>query len=176
MARIGIMSGGAKGLLGDKYKKLLAKRQGEVTRAYKAALKDVFTDLVKGTPQWSGNLASNWYIVTSNMASPRHRKVAVRVGNRVPWEIIPMAIGKRLKRGDNPAVADTLSRELPVLANIKYNSKVVFVNTAPYASEVEAKKGPGGRDIRPQNLSETGAILMVTYVKMKYQMKGLNLV
>lgn len=136
---------------------LLAK--GRVAETKRRLVRDIFTDLVKGSPQWSGNLASNWYIEFHGNTGA-YREIADHDSNNWyredPYQL-----------GDDPAVGATLARELPKVAQIRWNSKVSLVNYTPYATDVEEGQGPDGRDIRPENY-KYGQIAMVGYVSMKY--------
>ena len=133
--------------------------QGQVAETKRRLVRDIFTDLVQGSPQWSGNLASNWYIEFH--------------GNEGRYSKIAGYKPKDWKRddpyhaGDDPAVSKTLMRELPKIANIRWNSKVQIVNYAPYASDVEAGLGPDGKPIREANY-KYGQIAMAGYVTAKY--------
>ena len=48
--------------------------EGQVTETKRRLVRDIFTDLVEGSPQWSGNLASNWYIEFHGNAG-RYKKI-----------------------------------------------------------------------------------------------------
>lgn len=141
----------------EKHKLLMHKT---VTERKRRLVEMVLTDLVQGSPQWSGNLASNWYIEfhgNTGSYSP--------IGNysKTDWKTNP-----HYERGADPAVSQTLARELPKLSGIRWNSKVQIVNYTPYAREVEQGIGPGGwKGIRPENY-KYGQIAMAEYVKMKY--------
>ena len=141
--------------------------QGKITETKRKLVRDVFTDLVKGSPQWSGNLASNWYIEfhgNKGSYSP--------IDNYDPqnWKDV-----EHYQAGADPAVSRTLQRELSKLNQIRWNSKVQIVNYTPYAQEVEDGQGPGYKGIRPENYKFTGTgskqygrIAMKEYVLMKY--------
>ena len=133
--------------------------EGQVTETKRRLVRDIFTDLVQGSPQWSGNLASNWYIeFHGNTAKYKKiRDYKVRDWRRKD----PYHVGK------DPAVTKTLNRELPKIADIRWNSKIQIVNYAPYAASVEMGVGPEGRKIRDVNY-KYGQIAMAGYVVAKY--------
>ena len=133
--------------------------QGQIASTKRRLVTDVFTDLVKGSPQWSGNLASNWTIEFHGRQGSY---------NQIPgYKEQGWANDEPYKVGDDPAVSSTLARELAKIADIRWNSKVQLVNYAPYASEVEAGTGPNGRPIREENY-KYGQIAMAAYVVTKY--------
>lgn len=142
------------------YAKLQAEKS--VTFEYRNLLYNIFHDVVANTPQFSGNLATNWGIEILGSSKVRYReqpgylhtyygRIAIR------------------KMGDDPAVRETLDRELPKLNNLKWNSKVTFVNKTPYAEDVAAGVGPEGRSIRQVNLGAAGEVVMLNGIKVKYQ-------
>lgn len=143
-----------------KLKKHQLIREGRVAQTKRNLVKAVYTDLVTGSPQWSGNLASNWFIEFHGM-----------VGSYQPIETYSETDWRRddpYHLGDDPAVSNALARELPKISQIRWNTKIQIVNYAPYASQVEAGQGPNGRDLRPENYLY-GQIAMVSYVMMKYK-------
>ena len=124
----------------------------------------VFTDVVQGSPQWSGNLTSNWYIQINGASSP-YRQIAEYSSTdwyrEDPYQV-----------GDDPAVSQTTDRELYRLNDSTLADKIKIANTAPYAAQVEAGEGPDGRLIRPENY-KYGQIAMSAYVVTKYSaLKG----
>lgn len=133
--------------------------EGKVAETKRNLVRDIFIDVVQGSPQWSGNLASNWYIEFHSNKG-RYSKISgykTKAWNRDdPYQV-----------GDDPAVSRTLMRELPKIADIRWNSKVQIVNYTPYASEVEAGLGPDGKPIRDINY-KYGQIAMAGYVTAKY--------
>ena len=133
--------------------------QGKVTEVKRRIVKDIFTDLVKGSPQWSGNLASNWYIEFHGAKSAYNPIANYHPSNYHDSD--------KYSVGMNPAVSDTLNREIPKISQIRWNTKVIITNETPYAKEVEEGKGPGYKKIRPENL-KYGQVAMLGYVLVKY--------
>jgi hypothetical protein len=152
----------AKGVAGLKSK--LKQHQVRVKKAIADELsgiaKTVFTDLVKGSPQWSGNLASNWYIeIDGNAASYR----PIPTYSPDNWhKQTPYVMG------DDPAVSNTLARELPKLTNVKFTSSISLANYAPYATSVEEGVSSSGKPIRSENLLY-GQVAMVGFAVAKYK-------
>ena len=133
--------------------------EGQVTETKRRLVRDIFTDLVQGSPQWSGNLASNWYIEFHGNTGGYKKIRDYRVRD---WRR-----DDPYYAGADPAVTKTLNRELPKTAGIRWNSKIQIVNYAPYAASVEMGVGPGGRPIRDVNYKH-GQIAMAGYVVAKY--------
>lgn len=141
-----------------------AKRQ--VTDTYRRIIEAIFVDIVEHTPQFTGNLASGWQIVfgpygvnPTPYITDTERESAFnsyRTGGFDPYE-----------RGDDPAVSQTIQRELAKLKDVRYNSVVKFVNPVEYADEVDAGNGPNNRSIRPENLYY-GKVFMASYAEVKY--------
>ena len=133
--------------------------EGRVTETKRRLVRDIFTDLVQGSPQWSGNLASNWYIEFHGNTGGYSKIEGYKDKNwyrKNPYHV-----------GEDPAVIKTLNRELPKIADIRWNSKIQIVNYAPYAASVEMGVGPEGRKIRDVNY-KYGQIAMAGYVVAKY--------
>jgi hypothetical protein len=141
-----------------------AKLQVEktVTSEYRNLLYNIFHDVVAGTPQHSGNLASNWGIEITGSPSVRYREVSGYMHTYYSRLAIK-------KMGDDPAVSSTLDRELPKLDNLRWNTKVTFVNKTPYAQDVQDNKGPNGLPIRAVNLDAAGQVIMLNGIRVKYQ-------
>jgi hypothetical protein len=141
-----------------------------VAETHRRIIKHIFTDLVTLTPQWSGNLASNWYIEFTGVKGA-YRPVQ---GYVPPWEFDTTQSDPPFSRGMDPAVDVTLDRELAKLGKIRYNTKVTLKNYAPYAEDVEMGIGPpdefgNPRDIREVNILRSyGGVAMKGYIEMKY--------
>lgn len=133
------------------------RAKAKITEGVRRVVAGVFRDVVMTTPQYSGNLASNWYIVFGPWGAPYRELPSYGVTTDHPYE-----------RGNDPAVSETLDRELWKLDNIRWNSKVLIRNSTPYASDVEAYRGPNGKPIRPEN-KINGQVIMAELTAMKYQ-------
>ena len=142
------------------------RMEGRITETYRKLITEIFVDLVTHTPQFTGNLAYQWQIVfgpysikSMELASEAERSGLFKAYTRGDFE--------PFEQGDDPTVAMVLDRELPKLAQIRYNSKVRIVNTADYAEDVDANQGPNGFPIRDENL-HYGKVFMTTRAAIKY--------
>ena len=140
----------------------------KVAEVVEKKLRLVFTDLVKSTPQYTGNLASNWYIELGDKSPYRQLPEYKPPGGWVKWDE-PYEMGK------DPAVSNTLDREFAKLQNLRtylFSSsehKIKLVNTSPYAEAVEANQGPDNLPIRAVNIHpEYAAVAMKGYTILKY--------
>ena len=141
-------------------KAMMPTIEAEINTKYRKLVRKVFTDLVENSPQWSGNLASNWRI-----GSGGYTQIA-------EYDPQDWYTENPYQMADDPAVAMTLMREVPKLDSIIYKSPVRIFNPTPYAAEVEAGEGPG-RPIREVNkLAEYGGVAMIGYVNQKYNLLG----
>ena len=55
-----------------------ARFNNQISTLYQKWVKIIFYDIVELTPQWSGNLAANWYVSTSSARSSARRSCARR--------------------------------------------------------------------------------------------------
>lgn len=181
-----ISQDGLRGIL-DKATYAQLQLERKVTVQYRELLTHMFSDLIAVTPQWTGNLARNWQVQFTGVGQARYI-------DRSDWMQSKYGRTAAYKMGMDPAVSETLRRELPKLARVQYNTKVTFVNKTPYAEEVSRGLGPlvaDGRatmakragkkkgqryNIREVNLGSAGDVLMLNYVKMKYNNLGVNIV
>jgi hypothetical protein len=161
----------------------LAKLRAEkrVTAYVEERITTIFTDLVTHTPQFSGNLVKHWFIEYGPWTGSGYSPTGAYAQNLSTREAYQKVKQSPYSRGDDPAVAEVLTREFSKLAGlegaiagrIRWNSKVYFVNTAPYAGEVDQGIGPTDsetgtqRNIRPENLYY-GKVFLMTRAKIKY--------
>jgi len=157
-----------RGLVSDLItEKLRMERQ--VTVVYRAVVAEIFMDIVKHTPQFSGNLVRNWQIEFKGYPGtytrlPDHPE---NVRPFVAYRMMERKNGKPFQKGDDPAVSETIDRELLTLSDLHWNTRVRIVNNTPYADDVEAGMGPDGLQIRPENL-HYGKVAMTNYAYAKY--------
>ena len=135
--------------------------EAEINTKYRKLVWSIYSDLVNNSPQWSGNLASNWYISSGNYSE----------GNKwTPWndpEKTPRI------RGDTEITVPTLGREIGKLQNMSYKVHTRIFNPTPYGPEVEAGIGPPGHMLQEGNkLAEYGGVAMIGYVNQKYNLLG----
>lgn len=154
-----------------KLKKDMQFLPGQLQATHQRLVRDIFTDLVTNTPQYTGNLARNWTIeFTGVPGKPYQESVERRVIRTEGFKSYNADTIEVYSAGDDPAVSMVLARELAKIPLIKYNTIVTMRNTTPYAEEVEANYGPNGHDIRPENIHPTyGKVAMVGYIEMKYK-------
>jgi len=143
---------------------------GKIAHAKRALVTAVWEDLVKNTPQWSGNLMLQWHVeVSGNRGSYSPSWAYLAPSKWTKRESLDLLGSEPRQRGSS--VQYKLQEGYEAISNIKWNSKVVIRNTAPYASQVEAGEGPLGRDIREVNIHPNYAkVAMVAYVVSKYKL------
>lgn len=151
-----------------KIARMQATVETRVAKTVEIKLSAMFSELVAITPQYTGNLASNWYIDVGS--APTYRPINAYRSPEV-WE----KLSDPYQLGSDPAVTTTTGRELRKLKDLR---RLIFtqglrtiriVNTAPYASDVEVGVGPRGRLLREVNLRDKyGLDIMKSYIVVKY--------
>lgn len=146
----------------------------KVNDTHRRICRHIFTDLVKTTPQYTGNLARNWTIsFTGTPPAAYQQSVERRFIEAEGLKAYLYEVnGEIYQAGDDPAVGYMLrpNGELAKIAKIRYNTIVTFTNTTPYAEEVAAGYGPNGAPLRPENqLQGYGGAIMTNYIEMKYR-------
>lgn len=147
----------------DKLLRNLEKRQVQVKKAIAKAKMDlaqqVFTSVVEGSPQWSGNLAANWRLVVGEGVISYQP-----IGNYDPenWRTTP-----HYKMG-HPLAVGMANAQLANLAAVRWDSKIKIGNAVPYADDIEAGQGPKGGPLRDVNYLY-GQIAMVGYAMAKFK-------
>ena len=139
--------------------------ENKVAETHRRIVTHILRDLVVWSPQWSGNLASNWVIEYKgvNGAYQQAPKYQAPVRGQSP------DLGfDPYRMGSEPTVSQTIARERQKIAGIRYNTIVTIVNKTPYAKDVQDGKGPYGRSIRPENLGPYGKVAMLAMVTTKY--------
>ena len=151
--------------LAQRLHKDVAKIKGSIQRTHQNLVRRMFLDLVAHTPQWSGDLASHWAIEFHGKSAPAPFTQGLGRVVKDPYQM-----------GSEPTVSMTVAREMSKIPEIRYNSKVSFVNKMPYASEVQAGVGPYNpktgdyREIRDEN-KLFGKVAMIAYIDAKYRNK-----
>ncbi len=150
----------------DKSLARIAKQKNKlattVTQAKQNLVTAAFEDVVRLTPQFSGNLASNWKIEIHGVPAGYKRIANYRVRD---WRKVP----KRYKMGDDPAVSRS-NKELAKVSAIRWNSRVSIVNRTPYAQEIQDAPASTIRSVNLVN----GEVAMANYVRMKYKTMRIN--
>jgi hypothetical protein len=91
---------------------------------------------VYGTPQWSGNLAANWYMGIGRVHA--FYDAAAEFGYLGP-------IPNPQQKGDMPAIEAALKKNRGMEGFVRLGADVVIFNNAPHASLVEANQDEKGR-------------------------------
>lgn len=136
----------------------------QVNARYQHWIETIFTDIVELTPQWSGNLAANWY-VGPDALSATESTIAAKAAM---WPLDIYAVPH--ERGDAEAVNVSLAR----MAEQKFNwaEQVYIYNPTEIAPQVEAES----IYIRPENKVD-GRVHMIAhaqYFYSSYQLPGLQ--
>lgn len=151
-------------------RKDLDKFKTNLTKTHQNLVKMMFRDLVVHTPQWSGELALHWGIEFHGYKAPPSTAKLSGLYDKSYTDYIAKDV---YKMGEDPAVTKTIARELQKIGQIRYNSKVKFVNNMPYAEDVQDGRGPNGRSIREENkLASYGGVAMIRYIDTKYSKLG----
>lgn len=137
-----------------------------VTNAIQNLVWDVFTDLAVITPQWSGNMAANWFIVLGSDPTPD--AIPYNVGEF--WPVTRGMLDNGFfpnQQGDEEAINASMSREYNKIKRIRWNSKIRIVNPVDYADKVEG--GDEDTPIRAVNFTGNyGRVALETYINVKY--------
>lgn len=133
-----------------------ARFNGEISARYRAWVQIIFDDIVELTPQWSGNLASNWRISLSATQEP---EVTLPAKARL-WPLPPFT--DPYKRGDQPAV-DIAKARFDDLGKFGYAEQIFIYNPTEIAAEVEAEAVP----LRGVNLLD-GRVAMIAHAQSYY--------
>ncbi len=141
----------------------LVQIPAEVSFRYARWTMRVFEDLVKNTPQWSGDTAANWnYSVDA--PEDEYRKI---IAKDVYWDKEgkhpPYNRPEPLQRGDWAAVWAALSRAQDKTAP-RFDQKVYFTNQTPIAPDLETNPAW----IRPSNLVDN-AVQMASFTARKWK-------
>lgn len=134
----------------------MAELDRGISFAYTAWTQNLFTDVVKNTPQFTGDLTANWRY---SVHTPDYTYVPIpnKVENMKPyWQNVDV-----YKRGDEPAVSIALAHMLQV-SKPTWRDEVYFTNSTPIADDVQNQRIA----LRPVNLV-AGAGLMIDYVLQK---------
>lgn len=136
---------------------IAAKRayvEDKATNHIKKICADLLYDAALASPQWSGDYASNWRIVTDTPAAydPQFKVV--------PWQ----ALKDPFEKGDDPAVSFVVGAGLSSIDKVRWNKPVRLVNPTPVAELLET----GQIMLRPVNRLSPD-VSVVSYLKMNYR-------
>jgi hypothetical protein len=127
----------------------VAKMHAYTDSGYRDAVREVFSVIVKGTPQYTGTLAEHWFVSTEEPTSGRY-----------PGPPERSKFGPIYQMGDEPAVTLALSVAYPVIDHVKFDQTVYVYNMMEYMEPVQEGIGPNGLSIRPEN-TVGGQVLML---------------
>lgn len=139
--------------------------KSQVLRAFKVVLRE--------SPQYSGDFASNWNIVTSAYGAPGYQETAYK-GLLEDAALKYGAQSDRYLRmlrgpGHPDAIKTALSHATDVVASIKWNSKISFVNTAPISDDIATGQlNPPYRPIHAHLESQSFALYIKQLSSMKW--------
>lgn len=111
-------------------------------------------DAALASPQWSGDYASNWRIVTDSLPG-YDPQLKVK-----PWQ----SLEDPFQMGDGMAVGVATGRGRSSISKIRWNMPIYLVNATPVADELEA----GTVNLRPVN-KLSPEMSVVSYLKMNYR-------
>lgn len=139
----------------EKQKARLKQRASDYVQK---TVKSVLRDLVLNTPQWSGNTAASWTVVTNQAGAASPYSALFQED----WqEVDPRWIGD--KRAWNEAWAENKA----TIESIKWNTKVSIKNRAPFADEL-ATDPAAESQLRPGNFIP-GDVMAIKKVTAKYK-------
>lgn len=145
--------------------KALAKAKERVVvnanRRYRAIVYKMFEELLRVSPQYSGDFASNWVILAGNgHGDPGHKQWPLKDSLDVKQQ--PFRAGDPLAIG--------YARSQAVRVPFSYKDKVYFVNSTPLHFTETTVTGPDGKtmNLRPENLIPV-ATMLNSYLKAKFE-------
>ncbi len=111
-------------------------------------------DAAMASPQWSGDYASNWRIVTDSLPvyDPQ-----LKVKN---WQ----SVEDPFQMGDDLAVSIAIDRGRGAIDKIRWNMPIYLINATPVADLLDA----GQVNLRPVN-KLSPEMSVVSYLKMNYR-------
>lgn len=120
----------------------------------------VLRDLVLNVPQFSGDLAASWTVITSNV-SPLQGYSPLKQWDWGDPSFSPKFIG------DKEAYRIALAVNDSIIKSLRWNSNISIVNTSPTAGQI-ATESLGEGWFRPGNYIP-GDILAIETVKQKHK-------
>jgi hypothetical protein len=123
-----------------------------LSRNYSRKTYRIFQELLKVTPQYSGEFVSNWVMSRSS-----------QVGGVIPWA--SKGSGSVVEKGDPSAIFAASARALGTKFDYRY--PVYFVNPVPLSFTATTVTGTNTQNLRGVNLLSP-AIQVLSYIKFKY--------
>lgn len=127
----------------------------QVNAKYRQWVDVIFTDIVELTPQWSGNLAANWYVGKDAMSASESTIAA----KESMWPLDLYSVP--YERGDPDAVSISLARM--ETQEFVWADQVYIYNPTSIAPQVEAES----IYIRPENKVD-GRVHMIAHAEYFY--------
>lgn len=146
--------------------------QDEIDKQFSAKVRLMFRDLVKISPQWSGDFAANWVIAEDPNFSG-YTPVVMKGHTR---------FAEAGQVGDSRGVTPAINRSNFQSKKLSYKKPVYFINNAPptFAEGADpvmvsgnSTAYPGANfetitKVRPENLVD-GKVVFESYLRAKYQ-------
>ena len=142
----------------DEITALHASFNESVSKAYRSWVRFIFNDIVELTPQWSGNLASNWRI---SLSSSQESEDTI-ANKALMWPPGPYV--KPFFRGMDPAVQISEAR-FDNFEQFGYSQQVFIYNPTEIAQQVEDHS----IHLRAVNLLD-GRVAMLAHAQALYSM------
>ncbi len=148
----------------------VAKLPGKVdeiaNKKYRRVLMAMFKDLGKVTPQFSGDLASNWYIVKSGGKTVAYKRWPNKTGDKH----LGRHTGGVKDAGDPEALDYAYERAYRfVLNNVTYKDKVSFFNPTPLLIISPQIYDETGHAVQMRNAEAIAAWRSISsFLKFKY--------
>ncbi len=137
---------------GIEAKKVYAEEKA--TNYVKKICANLLADAATASPQWSGDYASNWRIVTDSLPG-YDPQLKVK-----PWQ----SVEDPYEMGDDLAVSIAVDRGRGAIDKIRWNMPIYLVNATPVADLLDA----GQVNLRPVN-KLSPEMSVVSYLKMNYR-------
>jgi len=152
-AKMGILEARiAKIQAGIEAKKAYAEEKA--TNYVKKICANLLADAATASPQWSGDYASNWRIVTDSIPG-YDPQLKVK-----PWQ----SVEDPYEMGDDLAVSIAVDRGRGAIDKIRWNMPIYLVNVTPVADLLDAEEV----NLRPVN-KLSPEMSVVSYLKMNYR-------
>lgn len=115
---------------------------------------NLLADAAMASPQWSGDYASNWRIVTDSLPGYDPQ---LKVKN---WQ----SVEDPFQMGDDLAVSIAIDRGRGAIDKIRWNMPIYLINATPVADLLDA----GQVNLRPVN-KLSPEMSVVSYLKINYR-------
>ena len=131
-----------------------AYAEEKATNYVKKICANLLYDAAMASPQWSGDYASNWRIVTDSIPGYDPQ---LKVN---PWQ----SVEDPFEMGDDLAVSIAVDRGRGAIDKVRWNMPIYLINATPVADLLDA----GQVNLRPVN-KLSPEMSVVSYLKMNYR-------